>query len=529
MAIKIPFAAEVTAFLAGTKKIETAMDDVVDSLDDITVAGAEVDAKVGGDLESVGLAADAAAEKVERSFKDAFKSVEAQGRTSTGKTKAHIDDVGTKGSATLREFNAEAKQNVAETVSSFDGSASSAVDAVQGTFGGLVAALGPAGLVGAAVVGIGIGFAKSLFSKSQEAAEAFRARTLEIFEELRDSGGDIGPDFQADALADIIGDAEKLKEVFGSDSFSDFQQTLQDTALNTRDLQAFMRGLTGDTEDVAAAQTILADELADVGRQLATPGASLTRQKELREQVTALNILRDALTEQGTAAGEARSKYSLYSDLVTESTDKTKDQADAADQAATAVGKSADAIAAENEKLRENSELKGEAVATELDMLDALAAVSDAGKENGKTLDKNTKAGRDNLRAIKSGIDGINDFADAQLAAGKKTDGVNAKLDEQEDALVRKVARAFGVTEGKARDYIKTLGGIPRKKETEVKVTDNGTAAATQEKVDNIKSSGVPVPVSPDMSGFDTSVKRYLNGKAYYVTVKARPGKSVPT
>src|SRR6187455_1075841 len=120
-------------------------------------------------------------------------------------------------------------------------------------------------------------------------------------------------------------------------------------------------------------------------------------------------------------------------------------------------------------------------------MLDALDDVTAARKTNGESLETNTKAGRENTRAVVAAIKKINDFGDAQIDAGKDTGKTNTKLKDQEDALVRKVAKAFGITDKAARDYIKTLGGIPKKKETDVKVSDGGTAKATKDKIDGIK------------------------------------------
>jgi hypothetical protein len=517
VAIRIPFAAEVREFLAGTKQLEDSLDDVADSLDDISTAGSDVDAKVGGDLQDTARTADAAAEKISKSFKTAFHEVEAAGRTSSRKVKADVADVGDKGSATLREFNAEAKQNVAETVSSFDGSASSAVDAVQGTFGGLVAALGPAGVVGAAVVGIGIGLARNMFSKSQEAAEAFRERVLSIFEELRESG-DISPEFKSDTLAGIISDAKKLKEAFGTDDLSDFQEMLEATGLSAGKLQTYFSGLTGDADELADAQTMLTQQLDYLRAALLDPSASASQKGQIRQQVEAIATLRTALADQGSAYGDARAKAELLNKLMPESTAATDDNTGA-------VQDNTDALGDNNEELERQAGLTGDAVAAQLDMKDALADVAEAHKKNGDSLSTSTRAGRDNIRALLSAITSINKFGDAQIEAGKDTKAVNARLADQESVLVRKVMKAFGLTEKQARDYITTLGGIPKKKETEVKVTDKGTAKTTSDKVDAAAADRTAsVVVRPDLDRFDSDVKRYLNGKAYFVRMVPRPG-----
>jgi hypothetical protein len=520
VAIKIPFLADVTAFLSGTKEVTESLEDVADSLDDISTAGADVDVKVGGDLQDVARAADDSAEKISRSFKEAFKDVEAAGRTSSKKVKADVDDVGVKGSATLREFSAEAKANVSETVSSFDGSASSAVDAVQGTFGGLVSALGPAGVVGAAVVGVGIGLARNMFGKSQEAAEAFRGRVLEIFEELRTSAGDISPEFKSDALAGILSDAKQLREAFDVESIEDFKGVLDATGLSVGQLQTYFSGLTGDAGELTSAQILLEQQVLALSDALLDPTASLAQQTQLREQITAIGTLKNALADQGNAYGDARAKADLLNQLMPEVTESAKGEAQAHQD-------NADALVSENEQMRIAAGLKGDAISSELDMRDALDNVTKARKDNGESLSKNTHAGRENLRAIKDAMEGIEDYGDALVDNGAKSSTATKKMKEQEDVLVNKVAKAFGISEAKAKEYIETLGGIPPAKDTKVKVTDEGTAKATQNKIDGIEGKRVDLIVGADMSNVDRQIRNYMNGRTYAFNVYARPGQAV--
>jgi predicted transcriptional regulator len=520
VAIKIPFIADVTAFLGGTRKLEESLDDVADSLDDIGTAGSDVERKVGSDLDGVARAADDSADKISRSFRDAFNDVEAAGRTSSRKVKADVDDVGHKGSATLQEFSSEAKQNVAESVSSFNGSASSAVDAIQSTFGGLVSALGPAGLVGAAAIGVGIGFARSLFSKSQEAAEEFRGRVLDIFEELRSSAGDISPEFKMDTLAGIISDAEELKKAFDVDNLDDFRAVLDQTGLSVGQLQTYFSGLTGDAGELAGAQSLLEEQVISLHDALLDPTASLTQQTQARDQITAIRSLQEALDDQGNAYGDARAKADLLNQLMPATTD-------AAEAEAGARRDSADALGSENEQLRISAGLKGDAVANELDMRDALDDVTKARKDNGESLSKHTAAGRDNLRAVRHAMDGIKAYGDALVDNGAKSGTATKKMEDQEKVLVHKVAKAFGISETAAKAYIKTLGGIPPAKDTKVTVSDHGTAKSTANTIDHAIPDHMDLPVKVTYKPSDTVLKqiqRHLNSYTFKVDVDARPG-----
>jgi hypothetical protein len=551
MAIKIPFVADVKDFLRGTGDLEEALGDVIDALDDVTTAGGDVDSKVGSSLddvaaaaddaagkvdtvaesldavakadtsgveteiEAIGKQADTTAEKVETSFSTAFDKLRTESKTATDKTKVNLRTVGDEGSSTLREFNAEAKQNVAETVSSFDGSASSAVEAVQGTFGGLVSALGPAGVVGAAFAGVGIGMARSLFAKAQERADALAEAVAEMagqFIELGKSA--LGVEQVNETLKELATTAADVKFWRDDKSVTELdklRETADKAKISWRD---FARGVAGDSTSLQTSYDQVIGKL-----KFWAEASDESRLANLYE-VQALEDARDKLVEMDGTLDAATVTAGSYADATADGSAATKD--------------SAKALKDENEKLIENADLKGEAVTTELDMLDAIDAVSKARKDNGKSLEKNTIQGRDNLRAIKDGIDGINDFGDAQIAAGKDTGKVNTKLKEQEDALVKKVAKAFKITDEEARGYITTLGGIPKRKETDVKVSDGGTAKDTKGKIDGIKGKTVTVSVRPDLPSeaeVQARINREWNSLSIPVQpnyVKARSGKPVP-
>jgi methyl-accepting chemotaxis protein len=323
VAIKIPFLADVAKFLAGTKDVEDSLDDVADSLDDITTAGADVDRKVGEDLDQLARTADDSADKISRSFKDAFHDVETAGRTSTRKVKADVDDVGHKGSATLHEFSQEAKANVAETVSSFDGSASSAVDAIQGTFGGLVSALGPAGLVGAAVVGVGIGLARNLFEKSKEAAAEVAEAVADITGQLIDLGS-----FSLGA-AQVN---EKLKEMAstakdGKNALAEIGENAAAAGINFRN---YARGLAGDSTAIQTSYDEITTKVADLDKaqqDLAhTQGTSQEDVDRLTasqlDQREALEKARTELLKMDTTLDEAATTTHLYNEATAETKKK---------------------------------------------------------------------------------------------------------------------------------------------------------------------------------------------------------------
>lgn len=89
---------------------------------------------------------------------------------------------------TIHEIGNEAKQNAAETFSSFDGSAQSFVDGVQGTLGGLVSSLGPLGLAAGAAGALGIGLINGALGKADEQTAQFRQDVADLATDLIETG-----------------------------------------------------------------------------------------------------------------------------------------------------------------------------------------------------------------------------------------------------------------------------------------------------------------------------------------------------
>lgn len=327
MAIKIPFLAEVTDFLRGTRSVEDSLDDVADALDDVGRAGSDVDRQVGGDLDRLADTADDSAERIERSFREAFDAVEAQGRTTSRRVRDDVDDVGRRGSTTLREFSDEAKQNVAETVSSFNGSASSAVDAIQGTFGGLVSALGPAGLIGAAAAAAGIGLARGLFERSKAAAQEVAEAVADITGQLIDLGSlNLGTEQVNEKLKEFASTAEDGKNVL-----VDLAEQAKDAGINTRD---YLRGLAGDTDALQRAYDQVQGRIHDLDKSeqdlMHTRGVTQDQVDALvashLDERAALQKARDELVKQDSTLDLASDAYRTYQDATRDSTQALEDQ-----------------------------------------------------------------------------------------------------------------------------------------------------------------------------------------------------------
>lgn len=184
--------------------------------------------------------------KIEREFRDSYRSMRNASADTTSRAK---QDLG--------ELKNEAVQNASETLSSFDGSAQSIADGIQGTFGGLVQSLGPAGAVGSAAAAAGLGLAVALWEKSQEDAQKLRESAGELADELIETGDKGGR-----SLEQV---AEKLREMATSSEEGELnlQQLRHEARKAEVDFKDLWQAMSSGTEDSIDAQQRLLDKIRE--------------------------------------------------------------------------------------------------------------------------------------------------------------------------------------------------------------------------------------------------------------------------
>lgn len=158
-----------------------------DKLEDSMRGAQKATERYGDDIEALGTKLNASAKRGGQGLKD------------------HTADATSAAARDLGELKQEAIQNASETFSSFDGSASSFADGIQGTFGGIVSSMGPVGMAIGAAGALGIGMFMGDADKAKEKTDEFKAKVSELAAELIDVGGD-----PAEALGAV---ADRLKEL----------------------------------------------------------------------------------------------------------------------------------------------------------------------------------------------------------------------------------------------------------------------------------------------------------------------------
>lgn len=301
--ISLSIAADAKQFQSGIKSgVIAPLDDASDALKDLAKDG------------------DRAVDKLEDSMRDARKDTERLGdeyeqlnrkiREAGGGGRKFSGDVKqstTAAGAAVREFGDEAKQNMAETFSSFDGSATSFADGIQGTFGGIVSSMGPIGMAAGAAGALGVGMLITAFEEAEEDAQAFRERVAELTTELIDAGekGELSLGYIVDKLKEMATEAED-----GELSLDGLSDAAAKGGRNFEKLaQAFAGNIDG-IDDLIAAEQEYGRELVKTMDINEIGGGAFNSLSD--EKVEAQKRILDGLIEVRDAEVQAQAEYEAF-------------------------------------------------------------------------------------------------------------------------------------------------------------------------------------------------------------------------
>ena len=299
--INIAFASDVRSFLKGTGDVEGALEDVGDSLDDLTRDADRAGKDIGGDLEKVGQEGEDSAKHLERKFRDAFDDVKKDAKRSTDDvvddTKRNMDRAGD----ASKEFKQEAGANFSEVASSFSGDMESAVDLVQGTLGGLANSIPGIGAVaGVAAAGIG-----TIYSVLSTQAENTRQNIEDITTAMIDANSKVlAESFIQQNLADIVSGADGA-----AISVANLRKASEETGVPVATLA---RAWAGDPGSVAEALATVRTGLAQAEQDVVSLDAAVAANSGIE------GYRRWAAALEGLANNwdSAASGYELYQDAV---------------------------------------------------------------------------------------------------------------------------------------------------------------------------------------------------------------------
>ncbi|MFD6094537.1 hypothetical protein ACFWGN_20690 [Oerskovia sp. NPDC060338] len=470
--INIDFVANVSKFIGGTKDIEGALDDVIDSLDDVgrdadkssdkavrsfdKIEDAAKDAGKAVDKQFADKVDDAGdeAKTLEKKFRDSFDGVKKESKTS-GQS---IGDDAKKGfgeaSEATETFKNEARQNLSETVSSFRGDTEDLAQIAQDVLGGVVSDLGPLGMAAGTAAAAGIGIAVAKLQDMAEKINAAKEEAGALALEFKDAGGrieelDLIGKFDEWLVA--IEDSRQWFEVWQDDAITNLDNVrvaLDDTGISLGDLyNAFSEGDTSTLEDYV-------EKLKDVNRELVPDGHQANtkaQNEEFQARKNTITGLEDEIKKRKDAEDMAY-QMRAAEEGVTEETLRQRD-----------------AMEGRNDALQESIDLNKEVIDGELDWLDTLDETTAKLAENAAAgWDKNTAAGRENLRALGEISEGALGYADSITEAGGSQAEANAIIEQGREKVIA-AGIALGMSEQDAKDYATSLGLIPKEVSTTAK------------------------------------------------------------
>jgi hypothetical protein len=211
VAIKIDFLSNTRDVTRGVEDLGEALDGVSGSLDGVARDAQRSGDKVADAYSDAAREGERSAERLEQSFKEASDATAQATKRGADDMARNTSEGTTRAKADLAELGNEAKQNAAETFSSFDGSAASFADGIQGTLGGVVSSLGPIGAAAGAAGALGIGLIMSSVDKTSERTQALKERTAELAQEYLETGevGQASLEFVVDQLKEMATETDE--------------------------------------------------------------------------------------------------------------------------------------------------------------------------------------------------------------------------------------------------------------------------------------------------------------------------------
>lgn len=280
------------------KGVINPLEDVVDSLDDVE----RNSDSMADELERQFREAQKATERYEASVKDAAKTADRAADDAKDSTREvgreheklsskireeaqrarkysndEQDKTESKTKESLRELGEEAKQNAAETFSSFDGSVSSFADGLQGTLGGIVSSLGPGGAIAGALGAIGIGLLVNQLELTDEAKQEFRESVSELAGAWIDAGttGSNAVQQWIDQIRDMALETDK-----GKANLDDMERAAEQLGMTTEEaVSAYLSGGPALDSLIAKTESLLASERTRNAGALAGAGYLDTAQQ----------------------------------------------------------------------------------------------------------------------------------------------------------------------------------------------------------------------------------------------------------
>ncbi|CAO1650541.1 hypothetical protein NYA9BBAC_00908 [Salinibacterium sp. NYA9b] len=303
--IEIGIGSETKAFKQGIESgVIEPIEDAVDALDDLG-------RNKGTDkLEDGFEDAQRASKELKKEVSETADNIEKDFKKSYAKMKQDSESGTTKAKADLKELGNEARQNAAETFSSFDGSAESFADGIQGTLGGIVSSLGPIGAAAGAAGALGIGLIIAGIEDAEDESEEFREKVADLTKDFIDFGivGKRSTASILDQLEDMATETDDNR-----DSLDDLRKIAERLSIPFDDLtKIYLEGGDALGDQITVTEKLIEKEQEMVEEQERSIALQQGRGNANRDHLNDLTAQRDMLQEQKDAIDAAQEAELTY-------------------------------------------------------------------------------------------------------------------------------------------------------------------------------------------------------------------------
>lgn len=513
---------DASSFMKESSRVSGALDNLADAMQDMATSSTSSAGRAEKAIDKTGKAAKNAGKDTRKAGKDigqAFDKAADSAEDSAKTTRRAFENLASKLSSdadrirekqtssykssgkAMEEVSDEIRQNWGETMSSFDGSAQSAVDMVADTFGGLAASLGVGGPVGSLVLGAIAAIASSMGSK-----------WVDSFEKTKEANADMYQEMLENATA-YFNDEQITKK------FNDIMSGAEGALIDKKTLDRYVEATSMSAQDIALA-------FADTRSQQASD-LSKHMQETQKKYDDAVDSMNNALTDNATDSSMRLS--ALANQYDTDLIDQWNEHTDAID-------KNSESVRSNTDYLREHGYGIDDAGAALRDYAQAQAEAQQAAtdtiatiQENNNTYGSATAAYTENQSALASLVETFNQQTDAAKAAGASSSELKSIQYEQAAAFLE-AAAAAGIGAKDAANLAYEYGLIPKDVATDVAVIGSDKARQKSQQLKQEyerlpKNSKLKVGVEGDYSGI-SAVRSGLLSAIGVLRVPVQPTQS---
>jgi hypothetical protein len=304
--INIGIASDTRDFTQGIKNgVIQPLDGVSDVLNDLVRAGD----KAGDSLTDSFRGQQRATEDLRRDYQRLNREIDQSGSQAASSSRDHLQRTVRDNSEAQETIRRETLANASETFSSFDGSAQSFADGLQGTFGGVIADLGPLGAAAGAAGAIGIGLISTAMQAAQERAQAFREKVGDLATEMISTGkaGRLSFGYISDALKTLATETDE-----NADSLIKYDKQAREARVSFKD---FADGSAGSSKALKRALEQVHDEQDKLFKNMQEgTGYSAGLSKADAKRLATLGRINETLLDAKKANDQAAKSAKLYAE-----------------------------------------------------------------------------------------------------------------------------------------------------------------------------------------------------------------------